>query len=216
MTLLVVVTDSMGVYKQVQRLRSGVEASMRHADLWRAATPLLHKITEAIWVKAHQPAEEALQNADVGKYPVQHWVGKARTQSWGIGALGVGRMAAPTTYEVARATSWMGRTYTAATRHRAEKPTTHFCFPPRGGLTVERADALWAYQHNIGSCGATQGCKRCRRTSCKGKHHARLKQWRQHCIPLQIHERCLARRHLLVWQWKWARRKRAIATHSAI
>lgn len=71
-----------------------------------------------------------------------------------------------------------------------------------------RTDRLRAGQHRIANWEATQGCDRCGRTACKGMQQARLRQWRQQCIPFKTHERRLMRRHQLA---QWKRRKCATA-----
>lgn len=139
---LIIDTDSVGVDSQLKRLRRGGEAGARHAALWRAGAPRLHKVIDVAWVKAHLTPEEALLCALAGGCPV-HWhalnrgaqalaasgAAKAHGITWGTGALGVGNAWAPTAHQVS-AGHISGRAAAMATTSR--RRITHRWAPLAG------------------------------------------------------------------------------------
>lgn len=127
---LTMVAGPRGFYRQLKRLRGGGATGGRHADLWHAAAPHLHKVVDAIWVQAHLTSETASHYAEAGGCPVR-WHGLNRVAGAlvargvamhtddprGMDAQGVGdAWAAATHYVFARRVS--GGAATRATRRR--------------------------------------------------------------------------------------------------
>lgn len=69
---IVIIADSLDVYDQLKLLFTGGRPLGRHKDMWDAALPCRNKVRDAIWIRAPSEAEEAMQRAEGGGYPMLH------------------------------------------------------------------------------------------------------------------------------------------------